>query len=116
VGFCLHRPAPAFLDGIANRLLAQPALQAEPVFLSSSHGDSWDASRQVARHVARPISHPHDKKRKPQSTQAPSCTTFLHKAFSVFQHHLNFLNPTLLRKTNMVQRQKYTLINKYKKI
>jgi hypothetical protein len=31
------------------------------------------------------------KKPKPQSTQAPSCTTFLHKAFSLFQHHSNFL-------------------------
>jgi hypothetical protein len=60
VGFCLHRPALAFLVGIASRLLAQPALRAEPVFLSSSRGDSWDASRQIARHVACPISHPHD--------------------------------------------------------
>jgi hypothetical protein len=60
VGFCLHRPAPAFHGGIASRLLAQPALWAEPVFLSSSRGDSWDAYRQIARHVACPISHPHD--------------------------------------------------------
>jgi hypothetical protein len=30
------------------------------------------------------------QKRRPQSTQAPSCTTFLHKAFSLFQHHSNF--------------------------
>jgi hypothetical protein len=28
---------------------------------------------------------------KPQSTQASSCTTFLHKAFSLFQHHSNFI-------------------------
>jgi hypothetical protein len=56
------------------------------------------------------------KKPKPQSTQAPSCTTFLHKAFSLFQHHSNFLNPTFLRKTNMVQRKKYTLMNRYNKI
>jgi hypothetical protein len=56
------------------------------------------------------------KKPKPQSTQAPSCTTFLHKAFSLFQHHSNFFNPTLLMKTNTDQGQKYTLINKYKKI
>jgi hypothetical protein len=32
------------------------------------------------------------QKPKPQSTQAPSCTTFLHKAFSLFQHHSNFIN------------------------
>jgi hypothetical protein len=32
------------------------------------------------------------KKPKPQSTQAPSCTTILHKAFSLFQHHLKFSN------------------------
>jgi hypothetical protein len=30
------------------------------------------------------------QKPSPQSTQAPSCTTFLHKAFSLFQHHSNF--------------------------
>jgi hypothetical protein len=30
------------------------------------------------------------QKPRPQSTQAPSCTTFLHKAFSLFQHH--FIN------------------------
>jgi hypothetical protein len=28
---CLHRPAPVF-HGVASRLLAQPALQTEPVF------------------------------------------------------------------------------------
>jgi hypothetical protein len=33
-------------------------------FLSSSRGDSWDASRQIARHVACPISHPHDSRPK----------------------------------------------------
>jgi hypothetical protein len=58
---CLHRPAPVLLGGVVSRLLAQPALQAEQAFLSSSCGDSWDASRQIARHVASPISHPHDK-------------------------------------------------------
>jgi hypothetical protein len=35
------------------------------------------------------------KKPKPQSIQASSCITFLHKAFSLFQHHSNFFNPTL---------------------
>jgi hypothetical protein len=56
------------------------------------------------------------KKPKPQSTQAPSCTTILHKAFSLFQHHLKFLKTPLLMKNNKDQRQKYTLMNKYKKI
>jgi hypothetical protein len=31
---CLHRPALALLGGVASRLLAQPALRAESVFLS----------------------------------------------------------------------------------
>jgi hypothetical protein len=56
------------------------------------------------------------KKRKPQSTQAPSYTTFLHKVFSLFQHHSKILKTPLLMKTNKDQRQKYTLMNKYKKI
>jgi hypothetical protein len=59
-GFCLHRPALALLGGIASRLLAQPALRAEPVFSSLGRGDSWDASRQIAQPVACPISHPHN--------------------------------------------------------
>jgi hypothetical protein len=61
VGFCPHRPALTLLGGIASRLLAQPALRAEPVFSPLSRGDSWDASRQIAQPVAFPISHPHDK-------------------------------------------------------
>jgi hypothetical protein len=56
------------------------------------------------------------KKPKPQSTQAPSCTTFLHKAFSLFQHHLKFLKTPLLMKTNKDQMQKYTLMERYDKI
>jgi hypothetical protein len=59
-GSYLRCPAPAFHGGNTSRLLAQPALQAKPVFLSSSRGDSWDASRQIAQPVACPISHPHD--------------------------------------------------------
>jgi hypothetical protein len=59
-GFCLHRSALALLGGIASRLLAQPALRAEPVFSCWSRGDSWDASRHLARPVACPVSHPHD--------------------------------------------------------
>jgi hypothetical protein len=57
---CLHRPALALLGGVSSRLLAQPALRAEPVFSSQRHGDSWDASRQIARPLACPRSHPHD--------------------------------------------------------
>jgi hypothetical protein len=30
------------------------------------------------------------QKSKPQSKQAPFCIIFLHKAFSLFQHHSNF--------------------------
>jgi hypothetical protein len=29
------------------------------------------------------------QKSKPQSKQAPFCTTFLHEIFSLFQHHSN---------------------------
>jgi hypothetical protein len=29
------------------------------------------------------------QKSKPQSKQAPFCTTFLHETFSLFQHHSN---------------------------
>jgi hypothetical protein len=56
------------------------------------------------------------QKPKPQSTQASSCTTFLHKAFSLFQHHSNFIETPLLMKTNKDQRQKYTLMKRYNKI
>jgi hypothetical protein len=56
----LHHLALAFYGGNASRLLAQSALPAKPVLLSSSRGDSWDAGRQIARPVACPISHPHD--------------------------------------------------------
>jgi hypothetical protein len=56
------------------------------------------------------------QKPKPQFTQAPSCTTFLHKAFSLFQQYSNFLYAPLLMKTNKDQRQKYTLMKRYNKI
>jgi hypothetical protein len=56
------------------------------------------------------------KKPKPQSTQVPSCTTILHKAFSLFQRHLKLLKTPLLMKTNKDQRQKYTLMKRYNKI
>jgi hypothetical protein len=41
---------------------------------------------------------------------------FLHKTFSLFQHHSNLFNSTLLMKTNMDQRSKYTLMQRYNKI
>jgi hypothetical protein len=56
------------------------------------------------------------KKSKPQSKQAPFCTTILHKAFSLFQHHLKFLETPLLMKTKKDQRQKYTLMKRYDKV
>jgi hypothetical protein len=52
------------------------------------------------------------KKPKPQSTQAPSCTTFLHKAFSLFQHHLKFLKTPLLMKTKKISEAKIHLNEK----
>jgi hypothetical protein len=40
------------------------------------------------------------QKSKPQSKQAPFCTTFLHEIISLFQHHSNLFETTLLMKTN----------------
>jgi hypothetical protein len=57
---CLHRLALALLGGVASRLLVQPALRTELVFLTERRGDSWDASRQIAQPLACPRSHPHD--------------------------------------------------------
>jgi hypothetical protein len=45
------------------------------------------------------------QKPRPQSTQAPFCTTFLHKTFSLFQHHSNLFEETLLRKTHIPEVQ-----------
>jgi hypothetical protein len=56
------------------------------------------------------------QKPKPQSTQAPFCITFLHETFSLFQHHSNLFKTTLLMNTNMDQRSKYTLLQRYNKI
>jgi hypothetical protein len=50
------------------------------------------------------------QKSKPQSKQAPFCTTFLHETFSLFQHHSNLFETTLLMKTNIDQWSKYTLM------
>jgi hypothetical protein len=54
------------------------------------------------------------QKSKPQSKQAPFYTTFLHEAFSLFQPHSNLFETTLLMKTNIDQRSKYTLMQRYK--
>jgi hypothetical protein len=35
------------------------------------------------------------QKSKPQSKQAPFCTTFLHEIFSLFQHHSNLFETTI---------------------
>jgi hypothetical protein len=45
------------------------------------------------------------QKSKPQSKQAPFCTTFLHEFFSLFQHHSNLFETTLLMKTNIKIKQ-----------
>jgi hypothetical protein len=58
----------ALLGGVASRLLVQPTLWTEPVFLSLRRGDSWDASRQIAVPLAYPRSHPHDT--SPQNWQS----------------------------------------------
>jgi hypothetical protein len=49
---------------------------------------------------------------KPRSKQAPFCTTFLHEIFSLFQHHSNHFETTLLMNTNIDQRSKYTLMQR----
>jgi hypothetical protein len=56
------------------------------------------------------------KKSKPQSKQAPFCTTFLHETFFLFQHHSNLFETTLSMKTNIHQWSKYTLMQRYNKI
>jgi hypothetical protein len=56
------------------------------------------------------------QKSKPQSTQAPICTTIGMKLFSLFQHHSTFLDQLLKMKTNIDQRSKYTLKQRYNKI
>jgi hypothetical protein len=49
---------------------------------------------------------------KPQSKQAPICTTIGMTLFSLFQHHSTFLNQLLKMKTKIDQRSKYTLIQR----
>jgi hypothetical protein len=40
----------------------------------------------------------------------------LHKTFSLFQHHSNLFETTLLMNTNMDQWSKYTLMQRYNNI
>jgi hypothetical protein len=56
------------------------------------------------------------QKCKPQSKQAPICTTIVMKLFSLFQHHSIFLNQLSKMKTNIDQRSKYTSIQINNKI
>jgi hypothetical protein len=56
------------------------------------------------------------QKSKPQSKQAPFCTTFCMKLFSLFQHHSNLFETTLLMKTNIDKWSKYTLMQRYNMI
>jgi hypothetical protein len=65
---CRLRPVLTLLSGVASRLLAQPALWAELIFLTHRHGDSWDASCQTALPLAYPGSHPHNT--SPQNWQS----------------------------------------------
>jgi hypothetical protein len=56
------------------------------------------------------------QKSKPQSKQAPICTTIVMKLFSLFQHHSTFLNQLLKMKNNIDQRSKFALIKRNNKI
>jgi hypothetical protein len=55
------------------------------------------------------------QKSKPQSKQAPICTTIGMQLFSLFQHHSIFLKQLFKMKTNIDQWYKYTLIQRYNK-
>jgi hypothetical protein len=56
------------------------------------------------------------QKSKPQSKQAPICTTIGMKLFPLFQHHSIFLKPLFEMKTNKDQWYKYTFMQRYNKI
>jgi hypothetical protein len=56
------------------------------------------------------------QKSKPQSKQAPICTTIGMQLFSLFQHQSTFLNQLLKMKSIIDQRSKYTLIQINNKI
>jgi hypothetical protein len=57
----LSLPAWAVSGEVLGRLLAQPALHAEPASLAGCRSDPWDASQQVALSLAYLGGHPHDK-------------------------------------------------------
>jgi hypothetical protein len=55
---------------------------------------------------------------KPQSKQAPICTTISMKLFTLFQHQSTFLKQLLKMKSNIYQRYKDTKLqrtNKFRK-
>jgi hypothetical protein len=56
------------------------------------------------------------QKSKPQSKQAPICTTIGMKLFSLFQHYSTFLKQLFEMKTNIDQWTKYTLMQRYNNI
>jgi hypothetical protein len=56
------------------------------------------------------------QKSKPQSKEAPICTTIGMKLFSLFQYQSTFLQQLLKMKTNIDQRSKHTLIQRNNKI
>jgi hypothetical protein len=55
------------------------------------------------------------QKYKPQSKQAPICTTTGMKLFFLFQHQSTFLKQLLEMKTNIDQRSKNTLLQRNNK-
>jgi hypothetical protein len=50
------------------------------------------------------------QKSKPQSEQAPICTTIGMKLFTLFQHQSTFLKQLWKMKTNIDQRYKHTFL------
>jgi hypothetical protein len=61
LGVTLSLPARAVSKEDPSRLLAQPALHAEPALLACCSLDPWDANRQVLLPLAYPGSYPHNK-------------------------------------------------------
>jgi hypothetical protein len=55
------------------------------------------------------------QKSKPQSKQAPICTTTGMKLFSLLQHQSTFLKQLLKMKTNIDQGSKHTLLQRNNK-
>jgi hypothetical protein len=55
------------------------------------------------------------QKSKPQSKQAPICTTINMKPFALFQHQSTFLKQLLKMKSNIDQRSKLTYLQRTNK-